>query len=356
MDYSLLILTIILVLFGLVMMYSASGIYADQRYHNPFYFVRRQVLWLAIGIPCMLVLSRTDYNHLRRLNWPILIATVAGLAAALFSSPVAGARRWIRLGPVGFQPAEFAKLAMILFLADYLDRKNSKLDSPIHGLIAPWSILLTILGLIALEPDLGTPTLMGGVAILIFYIGGAKMRYLVGAVACAIPVLAYELLKYSYRRRRMLQFLHPWSNAQGAGYQLVQSMIAVGSGGWFGKGLGSSELKLMYLPAPHTDFIFPIVAEELGLAGSVTLLVLFSAFLIRGMQAARKAPNLFGILLASGITLMVALQAYFNIAMSIGLLPTKGVPLPFFSFGGSSLLTTLIGVGVLLNISKQGKT
>lgn len=353
-DYSLLVLAILLTIFGLIMMYSASAIFADQKFHNSTYFLKRQIITLCFGFPLMLLLARIDYNRLREWIWPTLLFTAVGLTAALFSPPVGGARRWIRLGPFGFQPAEFAKLAMVLYLADYLDRKHSKLEN-VQGFAAPWIVVGAMLILIAREPDLGTPALMFGVALLMFYIGGARLKHIFGMLACSLPVLAFELFRYAYRRERLMQFLHPWSNARGAGYQLAQSMIAVGSGGWFGKGIGASELKLMYLPAPHTDFIFPIVAEELGWAGSVTLLVLFALLLMRGMQVARRAPNLFGQLLGAGLTLMIALQAYFNIAMSIGLLPTKGVPLPFFSFGRSSLLVTLVAVGVLLNVSRQAK-
>ena len=355
MDYSLLVLAVLLIIFGLVMMYSASAIYADQKFHNPTYFLKRQLLTLLFGFPLMLALGRLDYNRLREWIVPGLAGTAIALAAALVSPPVGGARRWIRLGPFGFQPAEFAKLAIVIYLADYLDRKHSKLETP-RGFAAPWIVVGVLLALIAKEPDLGTPALMFGVALLMFYTGGAKLKHIAGMLALSVPVLAYEVFKYAYRRERLFAFLHPFANARGAGYQLAQSLIAVGSGGWFGKGIGASELKLMYLPAPHTDFIFPIIAEELGWAGSLVLLVLFALLLVRGIQASRRAPNLYGTLLGGGLSLMIALQAYFNIAMSIGLLPTKGVPLPFFSFGRSSLLVTLASVGILLNISRQAKT
>jgi len=355
MDYQLLTLTTVLILFGLVMVYSASGIWADQRYHDSLYFLKRQALWALLGLPAMILLAKTDYNRLRRLVWPLLALSVLALAAALFTRPVGGARRWIRFGWLGFQPAEAAKAAMILFLADYFDRKRSKVASPARGIVVPWAVLGLLLGLIALEPDLGTPALMFLVATAVMYIGGARLRYALAAVACAIPVLVYELLRYPYRRHRLANFLSPWSDPHGKGYQLVQSMLAVGSGGWFGRGLGSSQLKLMYLPTPHTDFIFPIIAEELGLVGSLAVLLLFAAVFLRGMRIAWSAPNLFGELMAAGISILICAQAYFNIAMSIGLLPTKGVPLPFFSAGGSSLLITLSEIGVLLSISRQAK-
>lgn len=353
LDYSLLFLTLILVILGLVMVYSASAIWADQNLGNSLYFIKKQLFWTCLGLLAMSTLSRFNYNKLKEWMAPILIITVVTLIAALFSMPIAGVKRWVRLGPVGLQPSEFAKLTSVLFLAYYLDRKRSKVDSGIKGLIAPMSVLGFLLVLIGLEPDLGTPILMFTVALLVIFIGGGQVQYLFGAIACMLPVLAYELIKYPYRRARMLNFLSPFDDAQGKGYQLAQSLLAVGSGGWFGKGVGGSQLKLMYLPTPHTDFIFPVVCEELGLFGALGLVGLFAFLLVRGVRIARNAPNLFGTLLAAGITFTICLQAFFNIGMSIGMLPTKGIPLPFISFGGSSLLATLCGIGILLNISRQ---
>lgn len=220
-------------------------------------------------------------------------------------------------------------------------------------MIVPWGVVGAVLALIALEPDLGTPLLIAATAFLMLFLGGARPRHLGAAALAALPLLAYEMLKYPYRRQRLAQFLHPFQDAQGAGYQLSQSLMAVGSGGWLGRGLGESQLKLLYLPAPHTDFIFPVIAEELGLAGGLALLALFGWLLVRGMRIARNAPNLFGTLLAAGLTALLVLQAFFNVAMSIGLLPTKGVPLPFFSYGGSSMVVTLAAVGLLLSVSRR---
>lgn len=354
-DYPLLALVLTLLAFGLVMLGSASAIWAEQQTGDPLHFLKKQMLWAVLGLGAMSALSRLDYKRLGEWSWVAVAVSAIGLVAVLFSPPVAGVRRWIRLGPLGLQPAEFAKLAMVLFLADYLDRKRSKVGSLLQGAAIPWAVTGLLLGLISLEPDLGTPSLMFGVAVLMLFIGGARMRFVAGAVACAVPALAYELARLPYRRRRLLSFLEPWNDAQGTGYQLVQSLLAVGSGGLFGKGLGRSELKLMHLPTPHTDFIFPVVCEELGLIGALLLLGLFAALLARGLRIARGAPTLFGTLLAAGVTLLIGLQAVFNIAMSIGLLPTKGVPLPFFSFGGSSLLVTLMSCGILLSVSRQAE-
>lgn len=355
MDMGLLAVILTLLTLGMVMMYSASAHWAQQNLGDSLYFVKRQLLWLAIGLPAMLALSKVDYNRWGEWAWLGVAVAAIGLVGALACPPIAGVRRWIRFGPAGVQPAELAKLAMIVFLADYLDRKRSKVDSPVHGAVVPWSVVGLLLALILLEPDLGTPALMFGIAVCMLFIGGARLRYVGAAVLAALPLLAYELLKYPYRRRRLMNFMNPFEDAQGAGYQLAQSLLAVGSGGWFGKGLGSSQLKLLHLPTPHTDFIFPVVCEELGLAGSLFVLGLFGALFLRGIRVARAAPNLFGTLLASGIALLITLQAFFNASMSVGLIPTKGVPMPFFSFGGSSLVVTLAALGILLNVSRQAR-
>lgn len=353
MDYALLICVLVLLALGVVMVYSASAIWAEKNLGRPLYFFQRQMIWAMISLTAMTWVSRLDYNRLREWTFPVYGIVAATLVAALFFPPIAGVRRWIRLGPIGLQPAELAKIASVMFLAAYLDRRHSKLASPIHGLVLPLGVVGVLLWLIGLEPDLGTPVLMFGVAILMLFVAGARMRWLAAALLAAAPVVAFELWRKPYRRARLMSFLTPFENIKGAGYQLAQSILAVGSGGWFGKGIGASKLKLMYLPTPHTDFIFPVVCEELGLVGALVVLGLFATILVRGIRIARAAPNLYGTLLAAGVTFTIVLQAFFNVAMSIGLLPTKGIPLPFFSFGGSSLLATMIGVGILLSVSRQ---
>jgi cell division protein FtsW len=353
MDYTLLAVAMMLLCCGLVMVYSASAIWAEQNLGNSLYFFKRQLIWALVSVTAMSFFSRFDYNKYREYVLPIFGLTVLMLCAALVSPPIAGVRRWVRFGPIGLQPAEFAKLTSVLFLAYYLDRRRSRLDSPIHGLLLPMSVVFVLLSLIGLEKDLGTPSLMFAVMLLLIFVGGGKAHYVLGTMAAGAPVVLWQILRVPYRRARLLTFLSPFENMKGTGYQLAQSILAVGSGGWFGKGFGASQLKLMYLPTPHTDFIFPVICEELGLLGALSLLVLFALLLVRGVRIARAAPNLFGTLLACGITFTICLQAFFNMGMSIGVLPTKGIPLPFISFGGSSLLATLIGVGVLLNISRQ---
>lgn len=354
-DFILLAAALTLTVLGVVMVYSASVISAEQTMGKPLYFFERQLVWAVISLTVMGWISRLDYNRLREWLAPIYGVTAFFLLAALFFRPIAGARRWIHLGPIGIQPAEFAKLTSVLFLASYLDRKHSKLNSPVSGLVTPLAVIGVLLALIGKEPDLGTPTMMFAVAVLVLFVAGAKMRWIAAALAAAVPVVIEELWRKPYRRARLMTFLTPFENIKGTGYQLAQAILAVGSGGWFGKGFGASQLKLMYLPKPYTDFIFPVICEELGLLGALVVLGLFATVLVRGVRIARQAPNLFGTLLACGITFTITIQAFFNIAMAIGLLPTKGIPLPFLSFGGSSLLSTLIGIGILLNISRQAK-
>ena len=353
MDYTLLAVTLVLVCSGLIMIYSASAILAEKTFGNSLYFLKRQFFWAALGLAAMATLSRFDYNRLREWVGPIFALTVIALLAALASPPVAGVHRWIRLGPLSVQPAEFAKLTAVLFLASYFDGKRSKAGSLVRGLLMPALVVGVLLVLIAREPDLGTPILIFSVTLLLLFIGGGRVGHIFGAAACAVPVVVYELLRFPYRRARLLSFLSPFENVRGAGYQLAQSILAVGSGGWLGKGFGASQLKLLYLPTPHTDFIFPVICEEMGLLGALALLAMFAVILARGARIARAAPNLFGTMLAAGITFTLCLQAFLNAGMSIGILPTKGIPLPFISFGGSSLLATLTGIGILLNISRQ---
>ncbi|MFH1723351.1 MAG: putative lipid II flippase FtsW [Elusimicrobiota bacterium] len=352
-DYNLLALSLVLLCFGWIMLFSASAILADQQFGDALYYVKRQAVWTILGLAGMAVFTRLHYNRLREWVWPLLALTLVVLVGVLFCPPVAGVRRWIRIGPLGFQPAEFAKLTTIVFLADYLDRKRSKMSNPMQGIVVPWSVVGLLFLLIGLEPDLGTPVLLFMVGVLLLFIGGTRMRHLAWAFVAAVPVLIFELLRKPYRRQRLFSFLDPFGDATGSGYQLVQSLLAVGSGGWLGVGLGASKLKLLYLPTPHTDFIFPVICEELGFLGALAVIGIFTAFLLRGIRVARNAPDLFGTLLACGLTFLICLQAFFNIAMSIGLLPTKGLPLPFFSYGGSSMLVTLAAVGILLNISRH---
>ena len=356
MDRVILAVTLFLLVFGFLMLYSASAHWAAENMGDALFFVKRQAMWLALGLGIMLCASKVDYKRWGEWSWPLVVMITLALGATFAFHPVAGVRRWIRIGHIGIQPAEFAKLVMVIFLADYLDRKQSKAGTFMHGAVVPWLVVGVLLGLILAGRDLGTPALMFAVAVALLFIGGARLRYVFGAILGALPLLAYQIWRVPYRRRRLLSFMDPFSQSQGAGYQLSQAIMAVASGGWFGKGLGASQLKLLHLPTPHTDFIFPVVCEELGLAGALLVLGLFATLGVRGIKIAREAPSLFGKLLGSGIVLWITIQAYFNAAMSIGLMPTKGLPLPFFSYGGSSLFITLVMAGILLHISSQPTT
>jgi cell division protein FtsW len=353
MDYALFGIILTLLAWGLVMVFSASAILAERKYGGALFFFKRQLLWTLLGLGTMWFFSRTNYNRLKEWVWPAFFMTAVVLIGALFAPARENVHRWLPLGPFTFQPSEVAKYTAVLFLAYYLDRKHSKTASPIRGLLVPAGVVSGLLPLIALEPDLGTPILIFTVTIMVIWVGGGKLPYLFGALACSLPVVVYEIITRPYRLKRLVHYIGMLQGSSEASYQLEQALLAVGSGGWLGKGIGASQLKLMYLPTPHTDFIFPVICEELGLVGAVTLLGLFAALLLRGMRVAKTAPNLFGSLLATGITLTITLQAFINACMSVGLLPTKGMPMPLISYGGSSLLVTMAAAGVLLNISRQ---
>ncbi|OGS52849.1 MAG: hypothetical protein A3J79_07710 [Elusimicrobia bacterium RIFOXYB2_FULL_62_6] len=299
----------------------------------------------------MALAARIDLVKARALIKPGILLILALLGVVFLVRPVAHVHRWIPLGLINLQPSEFAKIALVLYLADFFDRCSSQIAADWRVMFKPLGVMAVMLGLIALEPDLGTPTLMFVVALMIFFAAGIKLKYLLLPLAAALPIFILELVRHPYRWARLTTFLSPFEDTTGKGYQLAQSLLAVGSGGWWGKGLGASKLKLMYVPEPHTDFIFPIIAEEIGLVGSLFIVLLFVALLIKGVRIARNAPDFYTTLAALGLTLTLALQAFFNLAMSTGLLPTKGIPLPFFSYGGSSILATMISVGLILNIS-----
>jgi cell division protein FtsW len=354
-DRGLLAATLLLMAFGLLMVFSASAMMSENRFGSPYLFVQKQLLWDFLGVVALLVCTRIDYHRWQKWSYPLLAAAAVTLLLVLFVGPVVkGARRWIHLGIFTFQPSELAKLALILWLANYLDRRRSQLNDFKRGFLPPLLIMAGILGLILKEPDLGTPMMLGGVSFMMLFIAGARWQHMAATVIATLPALYYELFHVGYRQRRLMAFTNPWADAKGTGYQLTQSLMAFGSGGLLGKGLGASDLKQIALPDPHTDFIFPVIGEELGFIGAFALILLFIFWGARGWTAAQKAPDLFGQLLAAGITSWVLLQAIINMGVSCGLLPTKGLPLRFVSFGGSSLVITMMAVGMLLNISAQG--
>lgn len=348
--------TIALTNIGIIMVYSASAIISLERYNDPYFFLKRQLVWVFLGLLGMLFAARINYRAFPKLLKPALLFTLFLLVLVLFpqfGKAIAGAQRWLRIGDFTFQPSELAKLILILYMADTLSRKKEKIKNFTYGFLPPLIILGAIFILILLQPDLGTALIILVIILGMLFVSGVRLRHLFSLFLIALPSIWLLINKVGYRKRRILAFVDPWSDPRGAGFQIIQSLLALGSGGIFGRGLGEGTQKLFYLPAPHTDFIFAILGEELGFLGGVAVIILFGAFIYFGARIARRAPDLFGSLLALGITTWIGLQAMINIGVATGFLPTKGIPLPFISFGGSSLIFSLIGVGILLSISLQ---
>jgi cell division protein FtsW len=354
--------TLALCLFGAVMILSASAVTAEQQYGHSYIFLARQAAWLLLGLTGMFVLMRTDYRKLREpaVIYPVVCVILLMLVGTFFLDKSHATHRWIKFGPVNIQPSELAKLAVILYLAWFLDLKRRgkasmefcKEDFMRTILPAAGPILICV-ALVLLQPDLGTAIDIVLVATAILYVAGLSWKWIAVGAAAAMPVLYLLITHVAYRQARLLAFLDPASDPQGAGFQLLQSLIAVGSGGFTGVGLMESKQKLFYLPEAHTDFIYAVICEELGFIGAMLVIALFVVYGWRGMRAAFSAPDAFGRLLALGITAMVMSQALINFAVVLGMVPTKGIPLPFISYGGSSLLVMLLATGVLLNISQQ---
>ncbi len=350
-NYPFLFIVCFLLMLGLVSLFSASAIYTETKGWGTFYYTLQQGKWILIGLAAAAYFTRTDLEKWRRAIKPGFALTALLLLITLFMPPVDHVRRWIPLGFMKLQMSEFAKLAIILYLADHFDRNMSAIQADWRTLVRPFIAVCVLLVLIAAEPDLGTPALLFAVMLFLFGAAGVKPRYILAPLSAGALVVVIGILTSPYRLARLKSFLTPLEHSAGSGYQLTQSLFAVGSGGWFGKGFGASKLKLMYLPEAHTDFIFPIVAEEMGLAGGLLIVGLFTALLVKGARIAANAPSLYTSLIALGLTLVITLQAFFNLSMAIGLIPTKGIPLPFFSYGGSSIVVTLIMTGIILNIS-----
>jgi cell division protein FtsW len=357
-DKLLFTATLLLVCTGIVMVYSASAVMAMQRFQNPYLFLVKQVAWALIGLAALPIVMRVDYRNYRQ---PAVIWTALGivgfaLVAVLFAPRVNGATRWIGLGPLGIQPSELAKIAVIIFMAALLERRMERIDEVGYSLLPIGVVLGAVVGLVLAEPDLGTAACIVMIAAMMVFAAGIGYRYVFGLLLAGLPV-AYLLIATSdYRKRRVLAFLDPWADPLGDGWQMIQSMIAVGTGGVFGRGLMGGVQKLFYLPEPHNDFIYSVIGEELGLIGTTIVLACFCVIAWRGLRTAVRAPDRFGAFLAIGLTTMVAFQAFFNISVVLGLLPPKGIPLPFVSAGGSSLLINLVGIGILLNVSQHASS
>ena len=355
-DTTILLLAVALTCFGVVMVYSASSIMAAKKYGDGFYFLKRQGIYALLGFTVMTAFMYFDYHRLRRLAVPFFLACGVLLIAVLIpgiGSHAGGAARWIRLPLFSIQPAELVKLGMVLYMAHSLAKKKEKIKSFKLGFIPYMLVLALLLGLLLLQPDLGSAITIAAVAMVMLLVAGTRLSYLLSVVILALPFLYFLVMNVDYRRKRILAFLNPWNDPTNSGFQIIQSWIAFGTGGLFGNGLGEGKQKLFFLPEAHTDFIFSVIGEELGFIGVLVVAAMFLVLIMRGIRTALHAPDEFGRNLAFGVTMLFGLQAFTNIAVVLGMLPTKGLALPFLSYGGTSLLTTLMGVGILLNVSSH---
>ncbi|MBI2982492.1 MAG: putative lipid II flippase FtsW [Deltaproteobacteria bacterium] len=356
-DYTLLLTTLLLVVIGLTMVFSASGVLAKERFQDSTFFLKKELFAALIGFTGLFLVRLIPLKFFSKMVWPLFFVSVLLLSLVLipaFGSKVAGVSRWFRVGPFSFQPSEVAKLALIFFMAHILTKKKEKI-SLFVGFATPMVFSGLLIGLVLLGKDLGGATVMGATVFFMLFVGGARPSYLLSELLLALPAFYFLVFSIPYRRARVLAFMNPWEYPRGAGFQIIQSYVAFHAGGFFGQGLGDGKQKLFYLPEAHTDFIFSVIGEELGLFGTLTVLGLFAVWLCRALRIARNAPDLFSFYLALGISLMFGLQVLLNVAVVTGLLPTKGLPLPFISYGGSSLILSLLAVGILLNISSKGE-
>jgi cell division protein FtsW len=354
-DGWLFTVTLILVFVGLVMIFSASAVMAKERYGSGYFFLLRQVGWAAGGIAAMLVAMKVDY---RRYKHPAVVFSLLGVTTLLlisvfFLDRAHNTHRWIHFSGFSFQPSEVAKVAVILFVAYFLENRTHSMRDLRNTLLPAILPPVVLLALIVFQPDLGTAIACAAITACILFVAGLELRYLGYASVLSLIPLYFLIFRVAWRWDRIMAFINPYSDPQGKGFHIIQSLIAVSTGGITGLGFMEGKQKLFYLPEPHTDFIFAVTAEELGLVGSLVVLLLFGIFLWRGVRTALRTQDMFGRLLAVGITSMVVVQAFINMSVVLGIMPTKGIPLPFVSYGGSSLFVTLACVGVLLNITKQ---
>ncbi|TKC18574.1 stage V sporulation protein E [Robertmurraya kyonggiensis] len=357
-DFILLIVTFTLLALGLIMVYSASAVWADYKFQDSFYFAKRQMLFAGVGVVAMLFVMNIDYWTWRKFAKVIMIICFVLLIVVLIpgiGTERNGSRSWIGVGAFSIQPSEFMKLAMIAFLSKYLSENQKNITSLRKGLFPSLGLVFLAFGMIMLQPDLGTGTVMVGTCIVMIFVSGARILHFVGLGVIGLLGFVALVVSAPYRIQRITSFLDPWSDAQGSGFQIIQSLYAIGPGGLFGLGLGQSRQKFFYLPEPQTDFIFAILAEELGFIGGSFILLLFALLLWRGIRIALGAPDLFGSFLAVGIIAMIAIQVMINIGVVTGLMPVTGITLPFLSYGGSSLTLMLLAIGVLLNISRHSR-
>lgn len=350
--------TLLLVCTSIVMVYSASALVALERFDQPYLFVTRQAMWTVLGLAVLWIAMHVDYRTYRSnaFVWALLGIVGLTLIGVLFSNPVNGTRRWFGIGGLGIQPSELAKLACVFSTALILERRMHRIDDVSYSMVPIAIVVAPMVGLILLQPDFGTAMSLVLIVSAMVFVAGLHYRYLIGTLLVMLPAVYVVLVSAPYRRRRLLAFWDPWAVPLGDGFQIIQSLIAVGTGGVFGRGLMDGVQKLFYLPEPHTDFIFAVIGEELGLIGATGTLICFCLIAWRGLRITARAQDMFGAFIALGITTMLVVQAFVNMSVVIGLMPTKGIPLPLVSAGGSSLVISLLAMGVLLNISQHETT
>jgi cell division protein FtsW len=358
-DFVIFLVTILLLSIGLIMVFSSSAIRAGVEQNDSFYFLKRQLIWALIGLAGMFSVMNVDYWHYKKWANVLLVINLILLVLVLIpgiGTEIRGSRRWLGIGSLSFTPSEMMKISLIIFMAKSLSLNQDNLKHFVRGVVPHLGILLLIAGLIMLQPDLGTTVAISGTVFLMLVAGGVRAIHLWGMALAGIGVVSAAIAIAPYRMQRVVAFLDPWKYASTWGFQTIQSLYAIGSGGLFGMGLGRSRQKFFYLPEQHTDFIFAILGEELGFIGAALIVLLFLLFVWRGLKIAMTTPDAFGSLLAVGITGGITFQAIINMGVVTGSLPVTGIALPFISSGGSSLLFTFIGVGILLNLSRYTAT
>jgi cell division protein FtsW len=354
-DRILFFVTLLLVGFGVAMVFSSSAIVAKEKFGDPNYFSFKQLIFAALGLAVMFVVMKVDYHTYRHpaVVFSGLAIVVALLVLVFFLAAAANTHRWIQLAGFSVQPSELSKLALIFFLAYFLEKRKGKVNDLAFTLVPIAIIVALLAGLIVLQPDLGTAVSLVVISAALLFVAGLDLRWIAASIIFAVPTFYLLVFRVKYRRERILAFINPWEEPLGRGFQIIQSLLSVASGGIAGLGFMEGKQKLFYLPEAHTDFIFAVVGEEMGMIGTCAILLMFTIFLWRGLRTSVRAPDSFGFYLALGITMMVCVQAFINMSVVLGLLPTKGIPLPFLSYGGSSFVVMLAAVGILLNVSQQ---
>lgn len=353
---SVFVLALILIAIGVVMIYSTSAIYAYEKSGDSAFFLKRHLVFLLCGFIAMTFLMSVNLEKVERISKVLMIGSGLLLIAVLIpgiGSSVRGARRWFRIGGFGFQPSEFAKIALILYLASFMERKGYRIKDFFEGYLPSAMVVCLASALVLLQPDMGTAVCILFIGFLIIFVAGGNLKHILATALLGAPFLYYLAFKVPYRRERILTFLNPWYDRSGSGFQIVQSFLALGSGGLFGLGLGQSRQKLFYLPESHTDFIFSIIGEELGFIGASSVVILFGAIIWQGMRASFRAEKTFNRILIFGVTSMIAFEVLVNVGVSVGAFPTKGLPLPFISYGGSSLVFHMAAFGLMLNAMRE---